>query len=230
MKHLFSILLLLLPGLAVANVTEQNVNPTINQSYRNAEFQDWLGIFERAGREVYDKRHAVVQALNLKPGMDIADIGAGTGFYSLLFARKVGKAGNVFAVDVTDDFILNINRRALEQNLKNIHGVISTQKDTLLVPASIDMAFVCDTYHHFEYPRTMLASIHRALRAGGELIIIDFIKNRDVSSNWVMSHVRADKEKVIQEIEQAGFKLQSEEEILKTNYFLRFIKQNTRVE
>ena len=224
MKFILSTMLLVLCELAAANVAEQNVNPEINRYYQDAEFQDWVGTFERTGREVYDKRHAVVKALNLKPGMVIADIGAGTGFYSLLFAEEVGKAGHVFAVDITDDFILNINRRASEKNLKNIHGVVSNQKDTLLAPGSVDMAFVCDTYHHFEYPQTMLASIRRALRPGGELIIIDFRKQPEISSSWVMSHVRTDQETVIKEIEQAGFKLLSETDILKTNYFLRFVK------
>jgi ubiquinone/menaquinone biosynthesis C-methylase UbiE len=224
MKFMIFSILLLCCGMVAANVAEQNVNPGINQAYKDAQFQDWLSVFERPGREVYDKRQLVVQALNLKPGMDIADIGAGTGFYSLLFAKKVGALGNIFAVDIADDFVLNINRRASEQHLKNIHGVVSTQKDTLLAPASIDMAFVCDTYHHFEYPQTMLSSIHRALRPGGQLIVIDFKKDTDTSTSWVRSHVRADKKTVIKEIEKAGFNFNSELEILKTNYFLRFIK------
>ena len=224
MKYILSILFLVLCQYAVAKVAEQNVNPEINRHYQAAEFKDWVGVFERAGREVYDKRHAVVQALNLKPGMDIADIGAGTGFYSLLFAEKVGKVGNVFAVDVAEDFVFNIKLRAADKGLKNIHGVLSNQKDTLLAPASIDLAFVCDTYHHFEYPQAMLTSIHRALRPGGQLIIIDFRKQPGISSAWVMSHVRTGKKAVIKEVEQAGFKFQSETDIFKTNYFLRFIK------
>lgn len=224
MKYIVSLLLLVCCQSALANVAEKNVNPDINQYYQNAEFKQWLGVFEREGREVYDQRFAVVQALNLQPGMDIADIGAGTGFYSLLFAQKVGQAGNIFAVDVAKDFILNINLRAAEKGLKNIHGVLSQQKDTLLPPASIDLAFVCDTYHHFEYPQTMLASIRHALRAGGQLVIIDYRKQAGMSSAWVMSHVRANKKTVIKEVEQAGFKLQAERDILKTNYFLHFIK------
>jgi len=224
MKYFLPIMLLVLCGLAIANVAEQNANPDINRHYQDAKFQDWVGIFERSGREVYDKRHDVVKVLNLKPGMNIADIGAGTGFYSLLFAQEVGSTGNVFAVDVTDDFILNINRRASEQNLKNIHGVLSNQKDTLLAANSVDMVFVCDTYHHFEYPQTMLTSIRRALRPGGELVLIDFRKQYGISSSWVMSHVRTNKETVIKEIEQAGFRLQSELYMLKSNYFLRFVK------
>ena len=230
-RFLFTLLFVLIEIIwvefALANIDEQNVNPEINRHYQGAAFQKWVGVFERAGREVYDQRHAVVQALQLRPGMDIADIGSGTGFYSLLFAKTVGKSGNVFAVDVTDDFIFNINRRAREQNLKNIHAVLSHQKSTLLAPESIDLAFICATYHHFEFPQTMLASIHHALRPGGKLVIIDFRKQAGVSSAWVMSHVRSDKQTVIKEIKQAGFRYESESDLLKSNYFLWFIKRNS---
>jgi len=224
MKRLVSFCWLLFYGLTSAHAAEQNVNPGINQYYQDAQFQQWLSTFERSGREVYDRRQAVVLALELKPKMDIADIGAGTGFYSLLFAEQVGNSGNVFAVDVSDDFLRNIKRRAAEKNLNNIHVVLSKQKDTRLDSDSIDMAFVCNTYHHFEYPQSMLASIHRALRQGGSLIVIDYRKQPGISSSWVMSHVRSGKQSAIQEIEQAGFKLDSESAILKENYFLRFVK------
>jgi predicted methyltransferase len=215
---------LLFYGLLPTYAAEQNVNPGINQYYQGAEYQQWLSTFERSGREVYDRRQDVVQVLQLKAEMDIADIGAGTGFYSLLFAEQVGKSGNVFAVDVTDDFVQNIKRRAAENNLNNIHAILSKQKDTSLDSGSIDMAFVCNTYHHFEYPQSMLASIHRALRPGGILIIIDYRKQAGSSTSWVMSHVRSGKQSVIQEVEQAGFKLDSMSDILKENYFLRFVK------
>ena len=119
----------------------------------------------------------------------------------------------------------NIERRAAENNLKNIHAVLSEQKNTRLDADSIDMAFVCNTYHHFEYPQSMLASIHRALRPGGTLVIIDYRKHHGTSSSWVMSHVRSGEQSVIKEIEQAGFKLHSESDILKENYFLRFVKE-----
>jgi predicted methyltransferase len=224
MKYIFSFCLALLPVLMPVHADEENVSPGINQHYQGAEYRQWLSTFEWSGREVYGRRLDVVQELNLKPGMDIADIGAGTGFYSLLFAQQVGKSGNVFAVDVTDDFILNIKRRAAENNLDNIHAILSEQKDTRLEPAVIDMAFVCNTYHHFEYPQAMLASIHRALRPGGVLVIIDYRKQAGTSSSWVMSHVRHDKQSVIDEIEQGGFQFQSESNILKENFFLRFVK------
>ena len=215
---------LLFYGLSFAYASEENVNPGINQHYQDAEYQQWLATFERTGREVYDRQQDVMQALALKQGMDVADIGAGTGFYSLLFAERVGNLGNVYAVDVTDDFVRNIKRRAAENNLNNIHAVLSKQKDTHLNSDSIDMAFVCNTYHHFEYPQAMLASIHRALRPGGTLVIIDYRKQLGTSSSWVMSHVRSGKQSVIQEIEQAGFRFDSEPDVLQENYFLRFIR------
>lgn len=225
MKRLINFFCLMFYGLVPVFAAEQNVSPGINQHYQDAQYQQWLSTFERSGREVYDKRQAVVQALGLKPEMDIADIGAGTGFYSLLFAQQIGKSGNVFAVDVTDDFVRNIKRRASENNLENIHAMLSEQKDTGLGQDSIDMAFICNTYHHFEYPQSMLASIHSALRPGGVLIIIDYRKQAGTSSSWVMSHVRSGKQSVIEEVEQAGFKLDTDSDLLKQNYFLRFIKK-----
>lgn len=224
MKFYTTILLLLFTALPLTTAAEVNVNPDINRYYQDAEYQNWVGTFERPGREVFDKRHAVVEALQLKPGMEIADIGAGTGFYSLLFADQVGTAGKVYAVDIVKDFIDNIMRLANEKGLANIHGIISRQNDTGLAPHSVDMVFICDTYHHFEFPQTMLASIRQALRPGGQLIIIDFRKQPGISSRWVMGHVRANKDTVIKEVEDAGFKLHSEPALLKSNYFLRFIK------
>ena len=203
---------------------EKNANPGINQNYYDAEFQHWVSVFERPGREIYDKRHTIVSALGLKPAMAIADIGAGTGFYTHLFAKQVGISGKVYAVDISENFIENILRTAKNQGLDNIEGIISKPESTNLDPASIDLVFICDTYHHFEYPQTMLASIHQALRPGGQLVILDYRKQSGTSSNWVMSHVRADEITVIKEVETAGFSLLSQQDLLQSNYFLTFLK------
>lgn len=203
---------------------EKNVNPGINEYYNDAEFQRWVSVFERPGREVYDKRHTIVESLDLIPGMVVADIGAGTGFYTHLFAEAVGDSGKVYAVDISENFIENILRIAKKQGLKNIEGIISTPTSAGLAPTSIDLAFICDTYHHFEYPQTMLASIHKSLRPGGKLVIIDFRKQPGVSSGWVMSHVRANEVTVIKEVEAAGFRLVAQQDLLLSNYFLTFVK------
>jgi len=107
---------------------------------------------------------------------------------------------------------------------KNIKGIINNQKEIGLAPNAIDLAFICDTYHHFEYPLTTLQSVYQALNTGGKLIIIDFKLDPHTSTPWVMGHVRANKEKVIKEVESVGFKLTDDKNILKNSFFLSFIK------
>lgn len=203
---------------------EQNVRPGVNQSYQDPDFQQWRAVFESPGREVFDRRHAIVDALKIKSGMKIADIGAGTGLFTQLFARSVGPEGQVYAVDISRNFVENIERRAHDNDLSNVQGVVNNAKSVNLPPESINLAFVCDTYHHFEYPLTTLQSIHNALRPGGTLVIIDFRRIPGFSSKWVMSHVRTGKQAVIEEIESRGFRLVEDNSLLQTNYFLRFLK------
>jgi predicted methyltransferase len=205
--------------------TEQNVNPGINDHYQGALYEDWVGVFESAGRDVFDRRFQVIAASAVKPGMVVADIGAGTGLYTRLFARAVRPGGKVYAVDIARDFVENIERSAEKQGLNNVQGVVNSQKETGLPAESIDLAFICDTYHHFEYPRAMLASIHQALKPGAELVVVDFELILGKSSSWVISHVRAGKEEVIAEIQAAGFELiEDNQQVLRNNYFLRFRK------
>ncbi len=222
-KLILGILLMVL--VCNAQAQEQNVSPGINDHYlADPDYDTWVGVFESPGREVYDKRREVVSALAIRPGMDIADIGAGTGLYTRAFSHETGPAGRVYAVDIAANFIDGIMRQARASGVKNVTGIVNSAKDSGLEPASIDLAFVCDTYHHFEYPQSMLQSIHDALRPGGSLVIIDFRKIRGFSSSWVMSHTRADKMTVIQEIETAGFKLTEDRDLLKTNFYLRFTR------
>jgi predicted methyltransferase len=221
-----AVALLMALSLVMASIeaAEQNVNPGINQYYYDAEFKHWVNVFERPGREVYDKREAIVVALALKPGMSVADIGAGTGFYTHLFAKQVGSSGRVYAVDISENFIHHILQDARAQGLKNVEGILNNQHETKLPAGSVDLAFICDTYHHFEYPQTMLASIHQALRPNGQLVIIDFRKKPGVSSSWVMSHVRGNEADVIREVEIAGFRLTEQYDLLHDNFFLKFTK------
>ena len=156
--------------------------------------------------------------------MTVADIGAGTGLFTRLFARAVEPGGTVYAVDISDTFVENILRTCREQGLTNVQGIVNSQHTTGLPDDAVDLAFVTATYHHFEYPDDMLASIHRALRRGGRLIIIDFRRDPRISSRWVMSHVRGDRDQVIREVQAAGFRLVDDKPLLRTNYFLEFRK------
>ncbi|MCL6555183.1 MAG: class I SAM-dependent methyltransferase [Burkholderiales bacterium] len=210
--------------LTAASAWATGADPAINAPFRDPDFREWVERFEREGREVYDRRHAIVEATGVKPGMAVADVGAGTGLFTLLFARRVNP-GSVYAVDISRPFVEAILRRAREAGLGNIRGVVNTQEDSGLAPASIDLAFVCDTYHHFEAPQAMLASLHRALRPGGSLVIVDFQRIPGTSSRWVLDHVRAGKETVIAEVTAAGFRLVEDRPLLRDNYFLRFVRE-----
>lgn len=218
------VLVCLLAVLASAVYAETSVSPGINRGYENPDWQQWINRFERTGREVYDRRQAIVDASCVSPGMTVADIGAGTGLFTRLFARRVGPNGRVYAVDISRTFVDNIVRTSKESGLTNVIGVVDTDHQVMLPPNSIDIAFVSDTYHHFEYPRSMLASILAALRDGGKLIVIDFRRDPRVSSDWVMRHVRAGRETVIAEIEDASFELVEEKPLLRSNYYLVFRK------
>ena len=207
-----------------AAATAPGADPAINRPYLDADYDRWVSLFERAGREVYDRREAIVAAVRPAPGMVIADIGAGTGLFTRLFAPRVAPGGAVIAVDISATFIENILRTARQQGLDNVRGVVNSQHDVDLPAASVDLAFVCDTYHHFEHPRAMLHSIHRALRPGGEMVIVDFRRIPGISGPWIMGHVRGDRASTIQEVEAAGFRLTEAPELLRSNYFLRFEK------
>ena len=213
---------LLIASIAIAS--EQIVNPNINKHLVDPDYQVWAQRFERPGREVFNQRDAIFKAVNVQAGMDIADIGAGTGLFTRLFAPAAGPQGTVYAVDIAKNFIDEIVRQSKETGMNNVIGIVNSQKDTRLESASIDIAFVCASYHHFEYPRSMLRSIHRALRPGGSLIIIDFRKLKGLSSDWVMTHTRAKKDTVIREIESEGFVLTEDRDFLRANYYLRFTR------
>lgn len=209
---------------SLLHAEEQSVRPGINSYYQNPDWQQWVNTFERSGREVYDKRIAIVNATGIRPGEVVADIGAGTGLFTRLFAERVGPHGRVYAVDISRTFIENIVRTAKKQGFVNVEGVVNTDRDVTLPANSINLAFLVDTYHHFEYPGSMLSSIRRSLRTDGTLIVIDFRRDPHRSSSWVMGHVRADKEIVIDEITKAGFRLIDDKSILRTNYYLVFSK------
>lgn len=210
--------------LAQCVVAEQSINPGINDHYRDADVRRWRGVFERDGREVWDRRHDILAALNLQPGMAVADVGAGTGFFVMLFADAVGPKGRVYAVDITPNFIDAIVSRAKGMGRRNVIGVVNDARRVGLPARSVDLIFSSDTYHHFEFPQSTLASIREALRPGGELVIVDFKRIPGVSIPWVLSHVRAAEDAVVGEIERAGFTLVERKDFMQTQYYLRFRK------
>ncbi|MBL9077592.1 MAG: methyltransferase domain-containing protein [Planctomycetes bacterium] len=215
------------PTATPAAATETtSVKPGINDDFLDPELD--VGTFEQRfegeSREVFTQRARIAALLQLRPGMAVADVGAGTGLYTLMFAPKVGTTGRVYGIDIAPKFVEHIRRQAAARDLSQVEARLCSERSVDLPAASVDLVFVCDTYHHFEYPMATLASIHAALRPGGELVVLDFIREPGVSREWILGHVRAGEAVVRQEIEAAGFRFVRREAtpFLHENYVLRF--------
>ncbi len=156
----------------------------------NMDIQEFVKRFENESRDIFSKRKEITRAVGLRPGDAVADIGAGTGLFTQLFAEKVGPKGAVYAVDIGPAFVKYIAEQSKKLgNERIVKTVLNTPDSAELPPGSIDVAFICDTYHHFEHPQKMLASIHRALRSSGRLVVIDFDLRKD-SSEFVKQRAR----------------------------------------
>lgn len=200
----------------------------INDNFKNPELDvdEWIERFEVESREVYAAQKEVMKACEIKPGQRIADVGAGTGFYSRAFAKRTGWDGWVYSVDIAPKFLQHIAARATADGIENLTTVLGTDVSIRLPPESVDLVFICDTYHHFESPQQSLASIYRAIKPGGRLVLIDFNRIPGVSREFLIGHVRAPKEVFQAEVVDAGFEFNDEVEIeaFEENYLLRFTK------
>ncbi|MFO0879853.1 MAG: DUF1549 domain-containing protein [Gemmataceae bacterium] len=223
-RNLIGLVLVLTASFALAQ--EKSVKPGINDHFKDPDLGKFKGSFEGESREIFTSRKEILAACQLKPGQAVGDIGAGTGLFTRLFATAVGPKGKVYAVDIAPKFLDHIKKTAAEAKLTNVETVKCSQTSCELPPASVDVVFVCDTYHHFEFPFRTLATIHKALRPGGRLIIVDFHRIPGKSREWTLNHVRAGQDVVTREITSSGFKLAGEEKVkgLVENYFIHFVK------
>jgi ubiquinone/menaquinone biosynthesis C-methylase UbiE len=223
-RILLSVLILL--AITVVRAQEKSVKPGINDHFKDPDVKKFKESFEGESREIFTARSKIVEVCKLKPGMSIADIGAGTGLFTRLFAKEVGAKGKVYAVDIADKFLDHIKKTNKDLKIDNVVTVKCTATSCELPTASIDVAFICDTYHHFEFPFRTMPTLHKALKPGGRVVVIDFERIPGKSREWILGHVRAPKELVIKEIVSTGFKLLKEEKIeeLKENYCIIFEK------
>ena len=205
---------------------EKSVKPNINSEYLSPDLKvsQWVERFEREGREVFDRRREIVAAAKIRPGMIVGDIGSGTGLFTPLLLEAAGSKGKVYAVDIVPKFLDLIRERMTAAGVENVETVLCTERSVELPANSIDLAFICDVYHHFEYPHSSLASLHRAIRPGGEIFLVDFKRIPGESADWILNHVRAGESVVTAEIEAAGFEKVANVDLLKDNYIVRFRK------
>ena len=219
MKSLLALPLLVLQLQTV--VAQDNKQRDIHQMHMlHQDPKAYIAMLDDPERDKYQKPHEVVTALNLKEGEVLADIGAGSGYFAFRLARHVGDAGRVYAVDVSPDMILHLNRRIRDLQVKNVVSILSASDDPLLADASIDRFFVCDTWHHIENHPAYLALMKKMLKPGGQVVMIDFKKvETPVGPPMEM---RISRDDLLKEMEANGFKLTAEHTFLPYQYFLVF--------
>jgi len=188
---------------------------THEHSFGGAE--RWATVFDDPERDTWQKPHEVIQALALKPDAVIADIGSGTGYFSVRFANMVPK-GRVYGVDTEPDMVKYLAERAEREGLRNILAVKAAPGDPRL-PAKVDLAILVDVYHHVEGRERYFSRLRASLKPGGRVAIIDF---RMDSPDGPPQAARIAPEQVKAEFKQAGYLLDGEHDFLPNQYFLVF--------
>jgi ubiquinone/menaquinone biosynthesis C-methylase UbiE len=214
------------PSESPAIATETGADPRLTERFDGTErpLEYWVSRFEAESREVYVRRQAIVDALELRPGTHLADIGAGTGVFEPMLVEAVGAEGRIYAVDISPRFLEHLRGLSAAAGWSNVSVVEASEASSNLAPASVDVVFSVATYHHFTHAAETLASLRSALRPGGRLIIVDFERIPGESSEWVLGHVRADLETVRAEIEAAHFEFVRSIDLLEENYILEFVR------
>jgi arsenite methyltransferase len=180
----------------------------------------YIAFLEDPQRDAYQKPREVMTALGIKPGEVIADIGAGSGYFTFQLARQVGVNGRVYAVDINPDMIIYINRRIRDSNTRNLVTILAPPDDPLLPDTSVDRFFICDTWHHIEKQDAYLALMKKALKPGGQVVMIDFQK-KELPVGPPLN-MKIGREDLIRQMDQNGFVLVQEHTFLPYQYFLVF--------
>ncbi len=188
---------------------------THQHSFGNAE--KWAQVFDDPARDAWQKPHEVIEALKLKPDAVIADIGAGTGYFSARFANMLPQ-GRIYGVDTEPDMVKYLTARAKREGLKNITAVQAKPGDPGL-PEKADLIIYVDVYHHVDDRVQYFRRLQNSLKPGGRLAIIDF---RLDAPNGPPKSARIVPEQVKSELQRAGYTLAEEHGFLPNQYFLIF--------
>jgi arsenite methyltransferase len=212
-----------LPLFVVSGQAQDAVKGDEHQMHRlHRDPKAYIGALEDPKRDAYQKPHEVIEALGLKPGELIADIGAGSGYFTFHLARHVGVKGKVYAVDTSPDMILHMNRRIRDTKAANVVSILADAHDPLL-PELVDRFFICDVWHHVENQPKYLSLIKKMLKRDGEVVIIDFHKKELPVGPPVRMKIA--REEMIKQMETNGLLLTKEYTFLPYQYFLIFRPQ-----
>ena len=208
-------------GAAAAQVAE----PAMVHDFHDAKH--WATVFESPERAKWQKPDEVVSALELKPGQTVADIGAGTGYFTRRFAAAVGPDGEAIGLDIEPAMVEYMKQDAARRHLKNYIARLSKPDAAGLAPHSVDLIFFCDVYHHVPGRIAYLKQLAAALRPGGRIVIIDFHRSAPVGSPAAM---RIPRQQAIAEFGQAGYRMVGSKDFLPYQYFLEFVPAGAPVE
>jgi ubiquinone/menaquinone biosynthesis C-methylase UbiE len=211
--------LILLP--AIAQLAQK-----ANEEYRTAAARRKAATeMEHPVRRSIERTPELVASFGIRPGDSVADIGTGAGYLLTYLVAATGPRGHVYAEDIYPDFFDLVQRKITANRWNNITAILGDEKDPKLESGSVDIAVILDTYHHLNYPAEMLAGVRRALKPGGRLVIVDFYRSRKhpgATDADLRSHVRADRDEVIREVSERGFRLQKMFDHLPHEYVLIF--------
>jgi ubiquinone/menaquinone biosynthesis C-methylase UbiE len=178
-------------------------------------------------RDNQQKPGLLVREMGVQPGMTVADVGTGVGYMLPFLSRRVGPEGRVIAEDIFDDFLSAARQHAEETGLTNVTFVKGTESDPMLPEGAVDIVLALDVYHHFNYPEKMLAGIHKALKPGGKLVIVEYYKRESAMPNGrALTHIRLDMPDVIKEVEANHFHLLEEKEHVRDVQYMLILEKN----
>jgi len=175
--------------------------------------------YQGVGRDQWQQPEKVIATLQIRPGDQVADLGAGGGYFTFRLAQAVGPSGKVFAVDIDQQMIDLIDNQARKDGVANVETVLAKADDPQLPKNGVDLIFTCDTYHHIDNRVAYFRNLRTYLKTGGRLAVIDFDRRA-----WIEGLLRhyTPSEFLKREMEQAGFVLQVEHEFLDRQSFLIF--------
>ena len=179
--------------------------------------QKWAQEFDDPSRDAWQKPHEVIQALKLKPDDAVADIGAGTGYFTVRLAHNVPQ-GRVYGVDIEPEMVKYLTERAQKQGLANVTAIAGAADDPRL-PAKVDVILLVDVYHHIDNRDAYFRKLRDSLKPGGRVAIIDF---RMDSSSGPPKSARIAPARVQSELKKAGYALAAQHAFLPNQYFLVF--------
>jgi ubiquinone/menaquinone biosynthesis C-methylase UbiE len=216
----------LLLSLCAGSLAAQ-VASNANEGYKTPEGRESVAkMLSAADRDEKQKPRELVEAMSLKPGMVVADIGTGTGYMLPYLSQAVGPQGRVLAEDIFPDFLEKAKATALQHKLGNVEFIKGSETDPNLPDNGVDVVLGLDTYHHWNYPEKMLAALHRQLRDGGRLVIVEYYKSPDaMPGGRAMQHIRLDAADVIKEIESNHFRLLSRHDHVKGSQYMAIFEK-----